>query len=33
MLHGPVVESGDFHRGTFREKRRQGRHPMAPPLP
>jgi hypothetical protein len=27
MPNRPIVESGDFHRGTFREKRRQGRRP------
>ena len=27
MLHGPVVESGDFHRGTFREKKKAGAAP------
>ena len=33
MPHRPVVECGDVHHGTFREKGRQGRHPKAPPLP
>jgi hypothetical protein len=33
MPHWPVFERGDFHHETFREKRRQGRHPKAPPLP
>ena len=31
--HRPVVECGDFHHVTFREKRRQERHPKAPLLP
>ena len=31
--HRPVVERVDFHRDTFRKKRRQGRHPKALPLP
>ena len=27
MPHGTVVESGDFHRGTFREKKKAGAAP------
>lgn len=27
MPHRPVVESGDFHRGTFREKKKAGAAP------
>jgi hypothetical protein len=27
MSHGPVVERGDFHHGTFREKKKAGAAP------
>ena len=33
LATNPVVECGDFHHVTFREKTRQERHPKAPLLP